>query len=103
MDRVDSGAPGMKLRAVTYNVHKCRGMDGRVNTMRIAEVLHEVGADIIALQEVTDYQAEAISKEMKMPFAIGENRRHAGYAYGNVVLSRLPIRRSRNYDLSIRG
>ena len=93
----------MKLRAVTYNVHKCRGMDGRVSTTRIAEVLDEVGADIIALQEVTDHQAETISDEMEMPFAIGENRKHGGYAYGNVVLSRLPIQGSRNYDLSIRG
>src|SRR5207248_6628 len=38
-----------------------------------------------------------------MPFEIGENRRHLGYAYGNVVLSRLPIRGARNYDLSVRG
>jgi endonuclease/exonuclease/phosphatase family metal-dependent hydrolase len=93
----------MKLRTVTYNVHKCRGMDGRVNTKRIAEVLSEVDADIVALQEVMDHQAEVISSEMKMHFAIGENRKHRGYGYGNVVLSRLPISGSRNYDLSIRG
>ena len=93
----------MKLRVVTYNVHKCRGMDGRTSTLRIADVLREVGADVIALQEVMGHQAEAISAEMAMPFEIGENRRHLGYAYGNVVLTRLPIRGARNYDLSVRG
>lgn len=93
----------MKLRAVTYNVHKCRGMDGRVNTTRIAEVLREVDADIVALQEVMDHQAEAISDEIEMPFAIGENRKYRGFGYGNVILSRMPISGSRNYDLSVRG
>jgi len=92
-----------KLRVVTYNVHKCRGMDGRVNAMRIAGVLREVSADVIALQEVLGNQAEAISQELALPFVLGENRKHRGYAYGNVLLSRFPIRGTRNYDLSVRG
>jgi len=78
-------------------------MDGRTSTLRVAEVLREVGADVIALQEVLGHQAEAISSELAMPYAIGENRKHRGYAYGNVVLSRLPIFATRNYDLSITG
>jgi endonuclease/exonuclease/phosphatase family metal-dependent hydrolase len=91
------------FRAVTYNVHKCRGLDGRASVLRIAEVLHEVGADVIALQEVMDHQAEVISTELGLPFVLGENRKHRGYGYGNVVLSRLPIRMMRNYDLSVGG
>jgi len=78
-------------------------MDGRTSTLRIADVLRDVAADVIALQEVMGHQAEAISAEIGMPFEIGENRQHLGYAYGNVVLSRLPIRGARNYDLSVRG
>jgi len=62
-----------------------------------------VGADVVALQEVLAHQAEAISAELGFGFVLGENRRHRGYAYGNVVLSRFPIRTMRNYDLSIRG
>jgi endonuclease/exonuclease/phosphatase family metal-dependent hydrolase len=93
----------MKLRAVTYNVHKCRGMDGRVNTARIVEVLREVGADFIAVQEVMGEQAEAIATELAMPFVIGENRRHQGCAYGNAVFSRFAIRGWRNYNLSVAG
>jgi endonuclease/exonuclease/phosphatase family metal-dependent hydrolase len=93
----------IRLRVATYNVHKCRGLDGRVSAMRIAEVLQEVGADVIALQEVLDEQAEAISGALGLPFALGETRKHRGYGYGNVVLSRLRIESVHNYDLSVRG
>jgi endonuclease/exonuclease/phosphatase family metal-dependent hydrolase len=93
----------MRLRVVTYNVHKCRGLDGRTSATRIAEVLREVEAGVIALQEVLEHQAETISADLALPFALGETRKHRGYAYGNVVLSRFPIHTIRNYDLSVRG
>jgi endonuclease/exonuclease/phosphatase family metal-dependent hydrolase len=93
----------MRLRAVTYNVHKCRGMDGRVSANRIGGVLQELNADIIALQEVLSHQAESIARELRMQYVLGDNRQHGGYAYGNVLLSRWPIAQTRNYDLSVRG
>lgn len=36
----------------SYNIHKCVGVDGRFDPGRIAEVISEIGADVIALQEV---------------------------------------------------
>jgi endonuclease/exonuclease/phosphatase family metal-dependent hydrolase len=87
----------------TYNVHKCRGLDGRTSANRIAEVLREVDSDVIALQEVLEHQAEIIAKDLGLAFVLGENRKHHGYGYGNVVLSRFPIREMRNYDLSVHG
>src|ERR1041385_6401933 len=54
--RVDHSARTMshpkKLRIVTYNIHKCRGMDARVRPERVAAVLAELDVDVIALQEV---------------------------------------------------
>jgi endonuclease/exonuclease/phosphatase family metal-dependent hydrolase len=93
----------MKLRVVTYNIHKGRGMDARVSTERIVEVLREVNANIIALQEVMGKQAEDISGALGMPFIIGENRKHRGDSYGNVLLTHFPHRSWRNYDLSVTG
>jgi len=94
---------GVTLRVVTYNVHKCRGVDRRIAPERIAEVLHEIDADIAALQEVTQPQAELIARELALGFVMGENRKHLGHGYGNAVLSRFPIRADRNYDLSVTG
>jgi endonuclease/exonuclease/phosphatase family metal-dependent hydrolase len=99
------------LRIVTYNVHKCRGLDRRVRPERIARVLGEVEADVVALQEVLSVegrgrerdQARFLAEELGMDYHIGENRRLQGGAYGNVILSRLPIQAVENYDLTWRG
>lgn len=98
------------FRVTTYNIHKCRGLDRRVRPKRIAEVLKQIDADIVALQEVVGMdeaarehnQVHAIADELGMDFRIGENRRLRGGAYGNAVLSRLPIVADRNHDLTKR-
>ncbi len=101
---------GLSFRVTTYNIHKCRGLDRRVRPMRIAEVLKEIDADVVALQEVVGMdeaarehnQVHSIADELGMDFRIGENRRLRGGAYGNAVLSRLPIAADRNHDLTCR-
>lgn len=42
----------MELTFASYNIHKAVGVDGRRNPDRILAVLHEIGADVVALQEV---------------------------------------------------
>lgn len=42
----------MQLTFASYNVHKSVGLDRRRDPERILSVLHEIDADIIALQEV---------------------------------------------------
>ena len=99
------------LRIVTYNIHKCRGMDRRVRPDRIVKVLRELRPDIVALQEVVSLegasreqdQARFVAEELGFHFVFGENRRHQGGRYGNVVLTRFPIQSHRNYDISAGG
>lgn len=100
------------IRIATYNVHKCQGLDRRVRPARIASVIRELEADIIALQEVVSvedgmqrehHQARFMAEELGLHYCIGENRRHHGGAYGNVVLSRWPLRFVHNYDLTWRA
>jgi endonuclease/exonuclease/phosphatase family metal-dependent hydrolase len=98
-----------KLRIVTYNTHKSRGMDGRIRPERIVEVLREVEADIVALQEVlsiddagaSKHQAQYFADELGMHMRLGETRRLRGGAYGNVVLSRFPVGEGASHDLSV--
>jgi endonuclease/exonuclease/phosphatase family metal-dependent hydrolase len=43
--------PASGLLVASYNVHKCVGVDGKFDPGRIAQVIREIGADIVALQE----------------------------------------------------
>jgi endonuclease/exonuclease/phosphatase family metal-dependent hydrolase len=83
-------------------------MDRRVRPKRIAEVLKEIKADVVALQEVVGMdeaarehnQVASIAEELGLDFRTGENRRLRGSAYGNAILSRWPIVSDRNHDLT---
>lgn len=97
------------FRIVTYNIHKCKGLDFRTSPERIVDVLREINADIIALQEVVSHenqtpqqnQSKFIAESLNYNYRIGENRKHLGGIYGNVVLSRFPITEDKNYDITI--
>ena len=39
------------LLIASYNVHKCVGVDGKFDPYRTKEVIREIGADVLALQE----------------------------------------------------
>jgi endonuclease/exonuclease/phosphatase family metal-dependent hydrolase len=90
------------MRVVTYNIHRSRGMDWKVRPERIVQVLKEIQPDIIALQEVVADQIQYLAKELGLAFVFGSNDTLRGHEYGNLTLSRYPIQRSENYDLSFR-
>ena len=99
------------MRVATYNIHKCRGMDGRIRPDRIAEVLREIDADIVGLQEVLSVengsrhedQARYLADELGMHSAVGAIRMLRGGVYANVTLSRFPILSISTHDLSVAG
>jgi endonuclease/exonuclease/phosphatase family metal-dependent hydrolase len=104
------------VRLVSWNIHGGIGRDGRRDLSRIAAILCELQADVAALQEVGDAQrptadadhtladhASELGRLLGWFVAYGPTLVRAGRPYGNAVLSRFPITRARNYDLSIRG
>jgi endonuclease/exonuclease/phosphatase family metal-dependent hydrolase len=96
------------VRIATYNVHRCRGMDRRVAPARIVEVLRDIDADVVALQEVIGAgpvgagQAEEIGAGLGMGWVMNCVRTLRQQQYGNVILSRFPIVHHAQYDLSWR-
>jgi endonuclease/exonuclease/phosphatase family metal-dependent hydrolase len=98
-----------RFRITTYNIHKCRGVDGRVHPERVARVLEEVNADIVSLQEVVshqgadtaDHQADYLAGRLGLVGAMGETRKHRGGAYGNVTLSRWDFKLVRPIDITV--
>jgi endonuclease/exonuclease/phosphatase family metal-dependent hydrolase len=97
----DAGTPAT-VRIATYNIHRCRGLDGLTRPGRIVEVLRHINADVIALQEVRG-QAEEIGAELGMGWVMATTRLHRGQEYGNVILSHHPIKGHSQYDLSYRS
>jgi len=100
----------MRIRLLTYNIHKAIGVDRRFAPERIVEVLKHHDADVVLMQEVDREHprsdrldlASHIAKALSYRYrAVGMNvfMRHG--KYGNATLSRFPIGRQRNIDLTI--
>ncbi len=95
------------LRVLSYNIHHGEGMDGRVDLTRIAEVIRQCEADLVALQEVdrgvrrTDRvdQPARLAELTGMNVVFERNIEHEGGDYGNAVLSRMPVERYQNHFL----
>jgi endonuclease/exonuclease/phosphatase family metal-dependent hydrolase len=97
------------LRVATYNVHACVGTDGRHDPDRVAAVIAEVDADIVALQEFT-YPA-GVAIETRMPVTrtiadayecvLGPTRQNTTECFGNALLTRHRIVEVHRFDLSM--
>ena len=98
----------LDIRIVTYNIHRCCGMDRRIMPRRIAEVLSDLHPDVIALQEVLGLgpkgrgQDELLGALMGMGWVMASARLRHGYPFGNMILSRFPIENDAQHDLTWR-
>lgn len=96
------------LTVVSYNIHRCVGLDGRHDPERVAAVIRQLGPDIIALQEVESrfgeadiHQFEFLKQATGLEGVAGPTIVRPDSHYGNAVFSRYPIRRVRQRDLCI--
>ncbi|MFW6303017.1 MAG: alkaline phosphatase family protein, partial [Candidatus Sumerlaeota bacterium] len=64
------------IRVMTYNVHSCIGMDGKISTRRIARVIAQSGADIIALQELDCHRFRTAGEDQALKIARYLNMEH---------------------------
>jgi len=96
------------FRAATYNVHSHIGRDGRRDPARVSQVIDELDADVVALQEFT-YPAD-VDLETRTPVvltleryecALGPARQNDTHCFGNAILTRHPFIEVHRIDLSI--
>src|ERR1044071_5487501 len=82
--------PESCLRIASYNVHGCRGTDGKKDAARIAQVIRELECDTIGLQEV-DYRLDYIAGRLGMLAIPGLTLVRPGGPYGTALLTTRPV------------
>ena len=101
--------PCTRIRAVSYNVHACIGADGEFAPQRICEILHELQADFIGIQELEDRLvggervSEYLARNLGMHACRGATLKRRDAHYGNLLLSTRPAARTRVHDISTPG
>jgi endonuclease/exonuclease/phosphatase family metal-dependent hydrolase len=100
--RVEQGEESRtkQLRVMTYNVHGCRGMDGKYSPQRIARVIARLRPDIVCLQELDQdrgrsggvNQVEVIAARLQADYRFHSVRNADDGRFGNAVLTSLPMR-----------
>lgn len=84
---------------MSYNVHACIGVDGRILPQRIADVIAASAPDVVALQEVDSgrrrtgfrHQASDIAEALAMHHHFHPSLEVDDGHYGNAILSRFPL------------
>jgi endonuclease/exonuclease/phosphatase family metal-dependent hydrolase len=96
------------VRVASYNTHGGIGTDGHFVPRRIAEVLKEIDADVIALQEIESRATgfdmlEYLKQETGFEGVWGPTFLRRGADYGNGLLTRFEVVSVKRIDLSVEG
>ncbi|MHC5012141.1 MAG: endonuclease/exonuclease/phosphatase family protein [Planctomycetota bacterium] len=98
------------LRIVTWNIHKGIGTDRAYRLDRVIGVLRDLDAHVVCLQEVDENVPRSAYESQGKRLAEALGYEHAAHglnvrvktgAYGNLTLSRYPLRDVHNVDLTI--
>lgn len=106
--QIGQGRQGVSL--LSYNVHSCVGLDGRLDVNRIVRIIREQNPDVVGLQEITNsyvrgrdaIQADYLAEATGMLTLAGPTLRRADADYGNLLLTKGRVQSARRIDLSFR-
>jgi len=108
--RLDDDGRQDLLRIATWNIHDATGPDGRRDLSRIAGVIAQIGAPLVALQEITCTSdgevvcdAAALAQASGFAWRSVPTRGHTVLRHGNALLSAHPLGAARVHDLSVPG
>jgi endonuclease/exonuclease/phosphatase family metal-dependent hydrolase len=100
----------MRFRVMTYNIHRAIGVDRRFSPERVVRIIESHDPDVVLLQEVDHGVPRSRGLDLGRELAdalgyphvvVGHNVTLRKGRYGNATLSRHPILRERNIDLTI--
>jgi endonuclease/exonuclease/phosphatase family metal-dependent hydrolase len=99
----------MKLRLMTYNVHRCVGADRKLDVERVAEVIAAEKPDVVALQELDVRrartkgvdQAHRLAELLKMSSHFHPAMTVEEELYGDAILTCLPERKVKSDGLPL--
>ena len=95
------------MRIATWNLHEAVGVDGRCLPARIARVLAELDADVVALQEFSprrgtvDELTEQLEHAANATLVVMPTFLKRGRVFGNALLCRRPIVSIEARDLAL--
>lgn len=89
----------LAISVLSYNIHSCINMNGKIDPLRIAEVIDGFDVDMAALQEVdrnrerTRYanQAKLMARYLDMDYTFFPVITNGNEEYGLALLSRYPV------------
>lgn len=89
----------LALRVMTYNIHSCLGIDGKLRPERIARVINHFDPDVVAVQEVDAHrprsrghdQAQLIADHLRMTHVFHAMLEEEAERYGIAIFSRYPF------------
>ena len=88
------------MTVASYNIHKAEGLDRRVDLPRIAEVLREIDADLVGVQEIYLPAGGGAGRRARDEHGDGRHPAFGRVPYGNAVFTRFPVHGSHQFDLS---
>lgn len=110
---------GPRFKVLTLNIHKgFASLRSRLVLQQLRDAVRAIGADVVLLQEVLgehrrharrhpdwpdQTQYEYLADSIWQHYCYGQNAAYTDGHHGNAVLSKWPIRKQENFNISVDG